>query len=110
MSSAAHAYLTMPANDRFEARIPIVLKRHAEAVAKFKGESLSQYILEVLAEKVALDIVATQELQLTPSEQVELLRTLAAPTKPTPALERAMAEAEILWGAPDTTDTVRRKR
>jgi uncharacterized protein (DUF1778 family) len=77
-----------------------VLKRHAETVAKSRGETLSEYVLEVLAEKVATDIVATQELRLTPTEQVELLRILSAPAVVTPALERAMAEAETLWGAP----------
>ena len=77
-----------------------MLKRHAETVAKSRGETLSEYVLEVLAEKVATDIVATQELRLTPTEQVELLRILSAPAVVTPALERAMAEAETLWGAP----------
>lgn len=39
---------------------------------------------------------------LTPAEQVELLRILAAPMVVTPALERAMAEAEALWGKANT--------
>lgn len=101
MTATAHAYLELPADDRFETRIPAVLKRHAETVAKSKGESLSEYVLQVLAEKVATDIIATQELRLTPTEQVELLRILAAPMVVTPTLEQAMAEAETLWGVPD---------
>ena len=100
MTATAQAYLELPADDRFETRLPAVLKRHAETVAKSRGETLSEYVLEVLAEKVATDIVATQELRLTPIEQVELLRILSAPAVVTPALERAMAEAETLWGAP----------
>ena len=100
MTATAQAYLELPADDRFETRLPAVLKRHAEAVARSKGETLSEYVLEVLAEQVATDIVATQEWRLTPTEQVELLRILAVPTVVTPAFERAMAEAEALWGTP----------
>ena len=100
MTATAQAYLELPADDRFETRLPAVLKRHAEAVARSKGETLSEYVLEVLAEQVATDIVATQEWRLTPTEQVELLRILAAPAAVTPALERAMADAETQWGAP----------
>lgn len=99
MHATAQAYLTQPANERFETRIPVVLKRHAETVAKAKGESLSEYVLEMLAEKVATDIVAAQEFQFTPLEQAELLRVLAAPTTVTSALTRKMAEAESVWGA-----------
>jgi uncharacterized protein (DUF1778 family) len=99
MHATARAYLTQPANERFETRIPVVLKRHAETVAKAKGESLSEYVLEVLAEKVAADIVAAQELRFTPLEQAELLRVLAAPPAVTAALTQKMAEAESLWGA-----------
>lgn len=98
MSSSARAYLDLPAEDRFETRISAVLKRHAETVAKSKGESLSEYVLEVLAERVASDIVATQELHLTTSEQVELLRVLAAPAAATRSLKRATAKAGKLWG------------
>jgi len=100
MTATAHAYLDLPADDRFEARIPSVLKRHAEAVASSRGESLSEYVLKVLAEKVASDIFATQELRLTPTEQVELVRILAAPSVLTEALERSMAEADAIWGTP----------
>jgi uncharacterized protein (DUF1778 family) len=99
MTSAAQAYLALPADERFETRISTTLKRHAETVAKAKGESLSEYVLEMLAEKVAMDMVATQELALTPTEQVELLRILAAPAVVTPALEQATAWADTLWGA-----------
>jgi uncharacterized protein (DUF1778 family) len=100
MTATAQAYFRLPADERFETRIPAVLKRHAETVARFRGESLSEYVLEVLAEKVATDIIAAQELQLTPPEQVELLRILAVPAVTTPALARAMAEADVLWGSP----------
>lgn len=99
MGSTTRAYLDLPADERFEARIPGALKRHAEAVARTKGESLSEYVLAVLAERVATDIVATQELQLTPVEQVELLRLLAQPSTTTPALAAALDKADALWGS-----------
>lgn len=106
MTGTAQAYLDLPADDRFETRIPAVLKRHAETVAKSKGESLSEYVLEVLAEKVATDIIGTQEMRLTPSEQVELLRILASPTVVTPALREAMAEVGALWGVPEVAEPI----
>lgn len=100
MTKAAQAYVGLPADERFETRIPAALKRHAETVARARGESLSQFVLEVLAERVATEMVAIQELALTPTEQGELLRILSAPSSVTPALEKAMAAAEALWGLP----------
>lgn len=98
MARPAQAYLDLPADDRFEARLPKVLKRHAETVAKAKGETLSQYVVAMLAERVADEIVHTQELRLTATEQAELLRVLAAPAPMTPALEAATRRAEALFG------------
>ena len=98
-ASTAQAYLDLPADDRFETRLPKVLKRHAESVARARGETLSQYVLEVLAERVAEEIVTTQELRLTAPEQAELLRILAAPAPMTPALAAATRRAEELFGA-----------
>ena len=93
-ASTARAYLDLPADERFESRIPGILKRHAETVARAKGESLSEYVMEVLAERVADDLVATQDLHLTATEQVALLRLLAAPTTVTPELAAASASAK----------------
>lgn len=95
---AAQAYLDAPATDRFETRLPKLLKQHAEAVARTRGESLSQYVLELLAERVADEIVSTQEWRLTPTEQAELLRVLAAPAPLTPALQAATQRAAELFG------------
>lgn len=96
---AAQAYLDLPVDDHLETRLPQVLKRHAESVARARGETLSQYVLEVLAERVAAEIVQTQELRLTATEQAELLRLLAAPATVTPALAEATRRAEELFGA-----------
>ena len=101
MTGTAQAYLELPADDRFETRIPAVLKRHAETVARSRGESLSQYVLEVLASQVAQDILATQAWHLTPAEQAELLRILATPPTPTAALQDAITEAGARWGGPE---------
>jgi uncharacterized protein (DUF1778 family) len=95
---AAIAYLELPADDRLETRLPKVLKRHAETVAKAKGETLSEYVVEVLAESVASEIGSIQEWRLTANEQVELLRILAAPAPTTAALEAATRRAEKLFG------------
>lgn len=102
MSATAEAYLALPADERFEARIPSTLKRHAESIARARGESLSQYVLKVLAEQVATDLAVASDLALTPPEQVELLRVLASPPRETPALGAAIAEANALWGTPAT--------
>ncbi|MGH7618648.1 MAG: DUF1778 domain-containing protein [Gemmatimonadaceae bacterium] len=95
---AGQAYLELPADDRLETRLPKVLKRHAETVAKSRGESLSEYVVEVLAERVANEIGSTQQWQLTATEQTELLRILAAPAPTTAALQAATRRAEDLFG------------
>ena len=97
-ADAAQAYLDLPADDRLETRLPRVLKRHAETVAKAKGETLSQYVVEVLAERVADEIGSTQEWRLTATEQAELLRILAVPSPTTDALRAATRRAEELFG------------
>lgn len=95
---AAQAYLDLPADDRLETRLPKVLKRHAETVAKARGETLSQYVVELLAERVADEIGSTQEWRLTATEQAELLRILAVPAPTTDALRAATRRAEDLLG------------
>lgn len=98
LAQAAQAYLDLPADDRLETRLPKILKRHAEAVAKARGETLSQYVVEVLAERVSDAIGSTQEWRLTALEQAELLHILAAPAPTTAALEAATRRAEERFG------------
>ena len=93
-AAAALAYLALPADERFESRIPNVLKRHAERVAKARGESLSEYVMEVLAERVATDMAETLELHLTTTEQAALLKLLTAPAVVTPQLAAASQRAK----------------
>ena len=86
---SAQAYLDLPADVRLETRMPTLLKRHAETVAKAKGESLSQYVMHVLAERVAEDMALAVEWRLTVPEQTALLRILSAPQPQSPALDAA---------------------
>ena len=95
---AARAYLDLPADERLETRLPKILKRHAETVAKARGETLSQYVVAVLAERVADEIGRAQEWRLAAAEQAELLRILAAPAPTTAALKAATRRAEKLFG------------
>ena len=98
MAEATLAYLDLLADERFEARVPHRLKKDAETVAKARGCSLSEYVLRLLAERVAEDLPGTQQWRLTPGEQATLVRLLAAPSGPTPALEKARRKAEKLFG------------
>ncbi|SRR5258706_2775655 len=98
LAHVGQAYLDLPADDRLETRLPKLLKRHAETVAKARGESLSEYVVDVLAERVANEIGSTQEWRLTATEQAELLRILAAPAPSTAALQAATRRAEDLFG------------
>ena len=98
LTPTAQGYLDLQADERFEARLPQLLKRHAETVAKARGETLSEYVLSLLAERVAEDITATQEWRLSAPEQAELLRALASPAPATAALRAAIRRAEDLFG------------
>lgn len=97
-NDSAQAYLELPADDRLEARLPRRLKRDAEVVARARGETLSEYVTEILAERVASEIVATQSWRLTPGEQAELLRVLAGPAPETAALGAARERAAEIFG------------
>ncbi len=98
MAEATLAYLDLLADERFEARVPRRLKKDAETVAKAAGFSLSEYVLRLLAERVAEELPRTQQWRLTPDEQATLLRLLAQPSEPTTALEKAREQAKKLFG------------
>lgn len=98
-SPAIRAYLDGPQDDRFETRMPALLKRHAERAAKARGTTLSQYILAAVAERVSEDIIAAEELHLTPLEQAELLRVLASPAGSTEQLSAATDRARTRFGS-----------
>lgn len=98
MSEASLAYLDLLADDRFETRLPRRLKRDAEAVARSLGCSLSEYVLKLMAERVAEDLPQTQEWRLTPTEQATLLKVLAAATQPSKSLTAARKRSKKLLG------------
>lgn len=99
MATAVLPYLDKPSDARLEVRLPSALKAHAEAVASARGEALSQYVMEVLAEKVSEELAAIRNWSLTIPEQSELLRILTQPA-PTPAgLVNATARAKKLFGS-----------
>src|SRR5580658_9107076 len=87
-ASTGLPYTGLPADDRMEIRVPRALKEHAERIAKSKGEKLSEYVIEVLAERVNVDL-ADRSWHLTVPEQAELLKILAAAAPPTPAFRDA---------------------
>jgi uncharacterized protein (DUF1778 family) len=99
LTSAAKAYLGLPADSRLEVRIPALLKQHAEAVAAARSEKLSELVLEAVAEKVAEELAEARSWHLTVDEQRELLRVLSSPGNSTPALKAAEERARELFGA-----------
>lgn len=98
MSEAASAYLSQKADERFETRLPRRLKGDAEQVASAQGLSLSEYVLTLLAERVAEQLPEVRQWKLTPDEQAMLLRVLAAPQQTATRLEEARKRAEAVFG------------
>lgn len=98
MSPTARAYLELAADDRLEARLPHRLKADAEAVARAHGQSLTQWLLAAMAERVAAEYAATLQWQLTPGESVTVLRALAQPAAPTPELVLAHHRGAAMFG------------
>lgn len=98
MTDALTAYADLPADDRLETRLPKRLKQDAERAARAKGQTLSQWLLAAIAEKVSEDSVATQQWHLSSQETARPMQLLAAPAEPTPALLAARATAIALLG------------
>jgi uncharacterized protein (DUF1778 family) len=99
MATAALAYKSQPSDARLDVRLPSALKAHAEAVASANGETLSEYIIQVLAERVAKELALTRDWHLTIPEQQELLRILVQPKKRPATLLEAATRAKKLFGA-----------
>lgn len=96
--TAQAAYLNLPADDRFEVRLPHSLKRDAETIARANGQRLAQYILSLVAERVAEDVASGIQWRLSPFEQAELLRVLALPAPASPVLDAATERAAQIFG------------
>jgi uncharacterized protein (DUF1778 family) len=98
MSPAVAAYREMPAADRLDFRVPSALKTDLSEAAKRNGQTTSEYVLEVLAEKVANDLAKSSEWYLTVPEQESFLRVLASTSAPTTAAKKAAERAAELFG------------
>ncbi|MBK7780035.1 MAG: DUF1778 domain-containing protein [Ardenticatenia bacterium] len=102
MSNAAAVYRTLAAEERQEFRLPMLLKEHLSRAAANAGQSVTEYISMVLAERVTQDLAASTEWALSVDEQATLLRVLASAPEPT-ARARAIAErADTMFGEPST--------
>ncbi|MBI5608764.1 MAG: hypothetical protein HY902_07770 [Deltaproteobacteria bacterium] len=98
MELNTHPYVDLPADDRLEARLPRRLKADAEALARARGQTLTQWLLAAMAEKISADHAQGLQWQLTPAETETMLQALAAPYVAPSGLLAARAKAEALLG------------
>ena len=98
-ATAARAYVAMQADERQEFRLPRLLKDHLNEAAALQGESVAQYVIEAVAERVTRDLAEGATWELTVPEQRRLLEILAKPAAPTSAFMEAMPRADALFGS-----------
>lgn len=98
MGAAARIYTALPADDRQELRLPRLLKAHLAQAAELLGETVTQYVLETVAERVSHDLASATTWELTVPEQRRLLELLATPPAPTAAFLEATRRADELFG------------
>ena len=79
---AAAVYRAMPADERQEFRLPALLKEHLGRVVALSGQSITEYIMAAVAERVTQDLATTGEWTLTVDEQAALLRIFATDHAP----------------------------
>lgn len=92
------AYAGLKADDRQELRLPRLLKQHLAEVARRRGQSVSEYIVQVLAADVGAEMTKAFEWQLTAPEFGELLKVLATPAADTLAMAAAKVRVAELFG------------
>lgn len=97
-ATAAKAYITMPADERQEFRLPRLLKAHLNEAATLQGETVAQYVIVAVAERVSRDLANAATWELTVPEQQKLLEVLAKPAAPTRAFSEALRRADALFG------------
>ncbi len=98
-ATAAKAYISLQADERQEFRLPGLLKAHLSQAAELQGETVTQYVIAALAERVTRDLAAATSWELTVPEQKRLLEILVAPPAPTRDMVEAMRRADKLFGA-----------
>jgi hypothetical protein len=103
MSSAAHIYQGLPADERQEFRLPGLLKDHLTRAAAQSQQSVAEYITTTLAERVTHDLAAAIDWTLSVDEQTTLMKVLvaAAPRGPSARAKATAARAEALFGPLD---------
>lgn len=98
MAATAKAYLSMPADERQEFRLPRLLKEHLNQAAALQGASVALYVIEAVAARVTRDLAEAATWELTIPEQRSLLELLAKPPAPTSEFMEAMNRADVLFG------------
>lgn len=83
--------------------MPALLKAHAARVAAMHGQSTSEYLIEVIATNVSVEIGKSLEWELSVPEVMTLLQTLATPIPETDAMQAARAKAVELFGPVSTS-------
>ncbi len=99
MATTATVYRTLPAEERQEFRLPALLKEHLSRAAAESGQSVSEYITTVLAERVTEDLARSAEWALSIDEQVTLLQILSQSAEPTERARLLAERADALFGA-----------
>ena len=90
-------YLQLPNDDRLDMRMPALLKEHADRCAKALGESLSEYIIQAVAQRVTDELPSTGSWQLSADEQAHLLKVLSLPAPVPERLRTAQQRANELF-------------
>ena len=96
-TAAAKAYISLQADERQEFRLSKLLKAHLNEAATLQGETVAQYVIEAVAERVTRDLAAATTWELTVPEQKRLLEILTEQPAPARALVEAMRRADALF-------------
>ena len=96
--TAAKVYTSLPADERQEFRLPKLLKTHLNQAANLLGETVAQYVIEAVAERVSHDLALAGAWELTVPEQQRLMELLAKPAPATRAFVEAMRRADEVLG------------
>lgn len=98
MATGAKAYVNLQADERQEFRLPELLKAHLTDAAALQGQTVTQYVIEALAERVSRDLASATTWELSIPEQRRLLELLVTPPAPTTAMVEAKRRADALFG------------
>ena len=97
-TAAARAYTSLQADERQEFRLPKSLKAHLHEAATLQGETVAEYVIEAVAERVSKDLAEATTWELTVPEQKRLLEILIESPESTQAFVESMRRADALFG------------